>query len=255
VGTSSLASGVNPTVVLSAAAVASVTGCDDPLATVLIETPELTAVLRRSAALIDEVPAMAAAHHLIADYQAARNRRFDAFLSDAVRNGLRQCVILGAGLDTRSYRLPWLDGVTVFEVDRPRVLRFKVATLADHGASPHAELRCAGVDYGMSWPQALWRAGFNHNEPTAWIAEGLLPLPDHAQDAMVSEVDGLSAAGSRVAYDDVLGRCSGRSDASDWLTSRGWWTDVVDARTLPELAGRRAEMSDHAVLVTAEKIA
>ncbi|WP_422743160.1 SAM-dependent methyltransferase [Mycobacterium sp. WMMD1722] len=247
--------GVSPASVLTAAAVASASGCDDALTAVLIGTPEITAVLRRSAALIDEVPALAAAHHVLADYQALRSRRFDAFLEDAGRDGIRQCVILAAGLDTRAFRLRWPDDTTIFEVEWPKVLSFKSAVLDAHGASRPAHWRPVAAEAGSSWPRALWDAGFNHNEPTVWLAEALLPLPDDAQDALMSQIDGLSAAGSRLAYDDALGRCAGRSDAADWLTSRGWWTDVVEARSLPELAAHRAELSEHAILATAEKIA
>lgn len=256
--TTGVIGGVSPAAVLSAAAVASASGCDDPLAAVLVGTPEITAVLQRSTALIDEVPALAAAHHVLADYQALRSRRFDAFLAEAGRAGIRQCVILAAGLDTRAFRLRWPEDTTIFEVEWPKVLSFKAAVLDAHGAPRPADWRpvaVAAADAAASWPRALWDAGFNHNEPTVWLAEALLPLPDDAQDALMSQIDGLSAAGSRLAYDDALGRCAGRSDAADWLTSRGWWTDVVEARSLPELAAHRGELSGHAILATAEKIA
>jgi hypothetical protein len=39
-----------------------------------------------------------------------------------------------AGLDARSWRLPWPDGVTVYELDQPKVLDFKASTLDEHGA-------------------------------------------------------------------------------------------------------------------------
>lgn len=254
-GMSRLARGVNPAAVLGAAAVASATGRDDALAAVLIDTPEISEVLARSAALIDEVPALAAAHHVIADYQVACSRRFDAYLADAAAAGIRQFVVLGAALDTRAFRLPWPDGAVLYEVDRPDILRYKVTTLTAHGARTRIDRRPAVVYRGMAWPRALWNAGFNHNQPTAWLAEGLLPLPDSAQDTIMSEIDGLSAPGSRLAFDDALGRRAGRSDASDWLTSRGWWSEVTEARTFPELSGGAELPSPQAILVAAEKVA
>ncbi|BCI50808.1 putative S-adenosyl-L-methionine-dependent methyltransferase [Mycolicibacterium litorale] len=253
----SIATRVGPEV-LSAAAVASVTGCDDPLAAVLLGPAKVTEVLQRSAELIDQVPALAAAHHQIADYHAVRSRFFDAYLADAVASGIRQCVVLAAGLDTRAFRLRWPDGMTVFEIDQPTVLRYKENALTAHGARPAADWRPVGVEADAPWPTRLWEAGFNHNVPTAWLAEGLLPLPDAAQDAVITEIDQLSAAGSLLAFDDVLGPCPGRSDAPGWLTAQGWWTDVVEARHLPELAGRRGDAQAYtakAVLVTAEKVA
>lgn len=257
-GALTVATRVGPEV-LTAAAVASVTGCDDPLAAVLLGRPKVIEVLERSAGLIDQVPALAAAHHQIADYHAMRSRFFDARLNDAAAAGIRQCVVLAAGLDTRAFRLQWPDGMTVFEIDQPTVLRYKENALTAHGAHPAADWHPVGVESDAPWPRRLWDAGFNHNEPTAWLAEGLLPLPDATQDALISEIDKLSAAGSMFAFDDVLGMCPGRSDAPGWLTSRGWWTDVVEARHLPELRGRRdgdaQSYTEHALLVTAEKVA
>ncbi|WP_193045175.1 SAM-dependent methyltransferase [Mycolicibacterium baixiangningiae] len=253
----SIATRVGPEV-LSAAAVASVTGCDDPLATVLLGPPKVVEVLTRSAELIDQVPALADAHHQIADYHAMRSRFFDAYLADAAAAGIRQCVVLAAGLDTRAFRLPWPGGMTVFEIDQPTVLQYKENALAAHGVRPAAAWHPVGVEGDAPWPTRLWESGFNHNEPTAWLAEGLLPLPDTTQDALITEIDGLSAAGSLLAFDDVLGVCAGRSDPQGWLTAKGWWTDAVEARHLPELAGRRGDAPSytaHALLVTAEKVA
>src|ERR1700732_745063 len=70
-------------------------------------------------------------------YMASRTAFFDEFFLDATRAGVRQAVILAAGLDSRAWRLPWPDGpdgVTVYELDQPRVLEFKASTLAEHGA-------------------------------------------------------------------------------------------------------------------------
>lgn len=255
-GVSRLARSVNPAAALAAAAVAGPTGRDDALAALLIDTPEISDVLARSAALIDEVPALAAAHHVIADYQVACSKRFDAFLADAAAAGIGQFVVLGAALDTRAFRLPWPDGAVLYEVDRPDVLRYKVTTLTAHGARTRVDRRPAVVHRGVSWPRALWNAGFDPGRPTAWLAESLLPLPDSAQDAIVSAIDDLSASGSRLAFDDALGRCAGRSDAADRLTAHGWSTEVTEARSLPELSGHRDELpSAHAILVTAHKVA
>jgi methyltransferase (TIGR00027 family) len=59
---------------------------------------------------------------------ASRTALFDAFFLDATRAGIRQAVILAAGLDARLWRLPWPDGVTVYELDQPKVLDFKSST-------------------------------------------------------------------------------------------------------------------------------
>src|SRR3984885_2111795 len=62
--------------------------------------------------------------HLVS-FQVARTRYFDDSYQGAADAGVRQVVILAAGLDSRAYRLSWPDGMTIFELDRPEVLNFK----------------------------------------------------------------------------------------------------------------------------------
>src|ERR1700735_699951 len=59
-----------------------------------------------------------------------QTRFFDEFFASAAEAGIRQAVIVAAGLDSRAYRLTWADGTTVFEIDQPEVLEFKARVLA-----------------------------------------------------------------------------------------------------------------------------
>jgi methyltransferase (TIGR00027 family) len=137
---------------------------------------------------------------MMTDMMSARTRYFDDFFHDAAQAGVRQGVILASGLDARGYRLHWADGTTIFEIDQPEVIEFKVKTLAGMGALPTTDLRFVPIDLRADWPAALREAGFNTAEPTAWIAEGLLAfLPAEAQDRLFDEITALSAPGSRVA--------------------------------------------------------
>lgn len=139
---------------------------------------------------------------LARNYQAVRTHFFDAYFTAAAAAGLRQVVILAAGLDSRAYRLGWPAGTTIFEIDQPAVLGYKSATLAAHGAEPVATRRAVAVDLRDDWPGALSEAGFDGAQPTAWLAEGLLPyLPADAQDRLFDRVTALSAAGSRIAVE------------------------------------------------------
>ncbi|OSC39749.1 class I SAM-dependent methyltransferase [Mycobacterium decipiens] len=136
----------------------------------------------------------------LADLMAARTRHFDVFLHDATAAGIRQVVILASGLDARAYRLFWPSGTTVFEIDQPQVIEFKAATLAGLDATLTAELRGVPIDLRHDWPTALRQAGFDANQPSAWLAEGLLPfLPPDAQDRLLDNITALSAPGSRLA--------------------------------------------------------
>jgi methyltransferase (TIGR00027 family) len=133
-----------------------------------------------------------------------RTRFFDDFFTDATKAGVRQAVILAAGLDARAYRLPWPAGTVVFEVDQPSVIEFKTTTLAGLGATPTADRRAIGIDLREDWPTALCDNGFDTTQPTAWIAEGLLVyLPPQAQDRLFDNIKELSAPGSRVACESI----------------------------------------------------
>ncbi|MGH3522621.1 MAG: class I SAM-dependent methyltransferase [Mycobacterium sp.] len=137
------------------------------------------------------------------NFQGARTRYFDDYFRRAADAGVRQVVILAAGLDSRAYRLRWPDETTIFELDRPQVLDFKREVLAGQGAEPNAERREVAVDLREDWPQALRNSGFDADAPSAWIIEGLLIyLPATAQQQLFTGIDALAAPGSHVAVED-----------------------------------------------------
>ncbi len=137
------------------------------------------------------------------NFQGARTRYFDEYFRRAADAGVRQVVILAAGLDSRAYRLDWPDGTTIFELDRPQVLDFKREVLTEHGAQPRAERREIAVDLREDWPQALRDSGFDAATPSAWIVEGLLIyLPAAAQEQLFTGIDCLASPGSHVAVED-----------------------------------------------------
>jgi methyltransferase (TIGR00027 family) len=274
-----IATSVGATAVGVAAARASETASDDPLisdpyAAVLVSTPELEGLMGKMASMQDKVPEFAAAQRQMVDYQAARTHFFDAYFAAAASAGIRQHVILAAGLDSRAYRLPWPDDTTVFEIDQPKVLEYKSATLAAHGVQPTATCCHVAVDLRLDWPKALQEAGFDPAKPTGWLAEGLLAfLPAAAQDAMFANIDSLSAPGSRIAVEDfssggsikdviakqqarmqeLVGQLDedqvydlgdlwydddGRSDPADWFTDHAWQTQTTAARDYLARLGR-----------------
>lgn len=138
------------------------------------------------------------------EQMAVRTRFFDDFLTTATAAGIRQAVILAAGLDARAYRLPWPTGTVVFEVDQPEVIAFKSDTLARIGAEPTADRHTVSVDLRDDWPNELRDKEFDTTAATAWIAEGLLPyLPPDAQDRLLDNISALSAPGSRLATENI----------------------------------------------------
>lgn len=168
-----------------------------------------------------------------AEGMAIRTRFFDRMFLDAAAAGVRQAVILAAGLDSRGYRLPWPDGTTVFEVDQPEVIEFKTTTLAGLGAKPTATHRTVAIDLREDWPKALRDNGFDPTQPTAWSAEGLLIyLPPQAQDKLFDDITALSAPGSRVA--------------TEWVSDLAAFTDERSRRLSERLKklGSDIEMGD-----------
>jgi methyltransferase (TIGR00027 family) len=139
-----------------------------------------------------------------AEGMTVRTRWFDKLFTDAAAAGVRQAVILAAGLDARAYRLDWPDGTTVYELDQPEVIDFKTNTLAGLDAKPKANRVTIAIDLRDDWPKALLDNGFDLEQPTAWIAEGLLIyLPPEAQDLLFDRINELSAPGSRVATEHI----------------------------------------------------
>jgi methyltransferase (TIGR00027 family) len=168
----------------------------------------------------------------------------------------------------------------VFEIDQPKVLEYKAATLAAHAAVPSAQRHEVPVDLRNDWPSALRDAGFDPALPTAWLAEGLLMyLPSAAQDRLFEQLTELSAAGSRVAVESAgrhapqrraemrerfervaeqLGIPQGpgsfpdvsdliyddpdRADVADWLNAHGWRATAQPAPDVQRRLGRHVEL-------------
>jgi methyltransferase (TIGR00027 family) len=197
-------------------------------------------------------------------YIGVRSRFFDDALTAAADAGVRQVVLLAAGLDTRAQRLDWPAGTTVFEVDQHGVLEFKDDVLAEQQAleaGGGARRVVVTVDLRHDWPGALRDAGFDPQAPTAWLAEGLLPyLPAQAEIDLFDRVTELSAPGSHLAVEHFgeivqhldqqdsrlasLSRRFGidvrelffaddRPDAAERLGELGW---AVSGRTASDLA-------------------
>jgi methyltransferase (TIGR00027 family) len=139
-------------------------------------------------------------------YLGVRTRVFDDYLAAACAAGIRQVVLVAAGLDSRTFRLDWPAGTEVFEVDQPLVVKFKDEVLDGLGARPRCVRHTVAVDLREDWPAALRTAGFDHAEPTAWLAEGLLAfLPPAVEADLFARIGQLSAPGSRLGLEAAPG--------------------------------------------------
>ena len=177
----------------------------DPFARAFLEAAgdgmwSLMADPKLSAKVAEVAPELQAHRQVMVDFMAVRTAWYDEFFLSAVSAGVRQVVILAAGLDARAWRLPWPDGTTVYELDQAKVLDFKSNTLRRRGAQPTARLVSVAVDLRQDWPTALQKQGFDPSLPTMWSAEGLLRyLPAQAQDVLLERINSLSSAGSWLA--------------------------------------------------------
>ena len=139
-------------------------------------------------------------------YFGVRTRVLDDQVRNAVRAGARQVVLLGAGLDTRAFRLDLPLGTVVYELDRPDVLAFKRAVLDGLGAKPKARSRWIAMDLRDDWASALLAAGFSPAVPTVWLAEGLLLyLPSDAERRLIATIDRLTDGVGTLAFEVKLG--------------------------------------------------
>lgn len=207
------------------------------------------------------------AWQMMSGYMGTRTRFFDEFFAAAGERGVRQVVILAAGLDTRAQRLDWPAGATVYEVDQALMIDFKDQVLTDEGATARCDLRSVRADLRDDWPTALTAAGFDPATPTAWLTEGLLPyLPAEAQASLSEAIDSLSAPGSEWALEDftnlgdqlsdpafrrvaqemgvdmsALIFTDARPDPAAWLRERGWTTDSAAAIEVAKGYGRELD--------------
>jgi methyltransferase (TIGR00027 family) len=141
-------------------------------------------------------------------FLAVRSRYAEDQLAVAVQRGIRQYVVLGAGLDTFAYRNPFQSaGLRVFEVDHPATQEWKRAQLRDAGIAIPEEMTFAAVDFErQSLQEGLLAAGFDQRQPAFFSWLGVTPyLSRPAFDATVAFIASLPA-GSGVVFDFAIER-------------------------------------------------
>jgi methyltransferase (TIGR00027 family) len=201
-------------------------------------------------------------------YLAMRTPFFDeGILRAAPRTP--QVVVLGAGLDSRAFRLGLGRETTVFEIDRAPVQKFKSDVLDQVGAEPTCVRRTIAADMVTDdLADALIDAGFDEQKPTCWVAEGLFVYLTSAEcDDLLAAIESLSASGSTLlgeyqsrrwqdsdvafasmdARDQKIWRELNRSqsrglvndDPATWMREHGWHPSAItDLARLGRETGR-----------------
>lgn len=235
----------------------------DPFARLFVDAAK--ASLEASGTAGEEWPPLVAWVELFYSRGVVRTRFIDDYLIAATAHGCRQIAILGAGLDTRAFRLPWRRGVRVFEVETPPVVAFKEQVLADAGADTKSRT-VIEADLRGDWAARLDGSDFDRHVPTAWVAEGVLPyLTVEEARHLLTEVTLRSAPGSRLVFEHS-GKAKPKPDAAkaaahalslpgaarfgahfkgglgptgrDWLSGQGWATHSADRAEVGRRYGR-----------------
>jgi methyltransferase (TIGR00027 family) len=153
-----------------------------------------------------------------------RTRLIDTMVQEALNDGATQLVLLGAGYDSRAYRLPLAREVTVFEVDHPATQRAKRARLGASGTSV-AHVRFVGVDFELeNIADRLADAGFDERARSTLVWEGVISyLSESAVDDNFELLSRICSVGSRLIFTYVDGRAlDGSVEFEEARRWKGW---------------------------------
>ncbi len=134
----------------------------------------------------------------------SRSRYAEDCLEQAVKRGIRQYVILGAGLDTFAFRRPdLLKRLEVFEVDLPDTQKSKCQRLARLGSGFPRQLHFVPVDFARDvLDRSLWRSSYDPRQPGffSWLG-GTYYLTREVVFTTLRAIARVAAAGSSVVFD------------------------------------------------------
>lgn len=140
----------------------------------------------------------------VANTIAARVRYFDDFVKKSISDGIEQLVILGAGYDTRAYRIEGLkENIKVFELDYPSTQSLKIEKIKEIFGSLPDHVIYASIDLEKeSLGEKLLKNGYDPLKKTLFLMEGLtMYIPLEAVDEILSFIVGNSSRGSAVIFD------------------------------------------------------
>ncbi len=191
-----------------------------------------------------------------------RHRFLDDYLDKCLKASTSQVVILGAGLDSRAYRVG-LSKATIFEIDHPATQSSKIKRVIKIFGKIPDHISYVPVDFNRETLDKLYGYGFDKTAKTLFIWEGVTPyITAEAVDATLAWIHSNSATGSAIIFDyhlamearfdpergilsSLLSRLSGENkrvfsvaqgSIVDFLTKRGFSNVVeVDAEQLKRL--------------------
>lgn len=158
-----------------------------------------------------------------------RARYFDDIVKASMADGLEQLVLLGAGYDSRAYRIEGIEHVRIFEVDSPATQKLKTdkireifGMLPGHVTYVPADLVVDDLD------QRLAESGYDTSRKTLFLLEGLLMyLPPIAVDKVLAFIAHSSGKGGAMVFDYIP--ASVVDGTCKLKAGRNWQKGVTDA--------------------------
>jgi methyltransferase (TIGR00027 family) len=172
--------------------------CDDPIARSLVNGVSfvLSKLVIESGVYERLAPGAVA-------FIAARERYIDDFLKASLREGLDQVVILGAGFDTRAYRVPGIEKTRVFEIDHPATQALKLKRLKKVIDPLPDHVTFIPVDFNtQTLGERLLGGGYTEDGKTLFIWQGVtVYLAPEGVDSTLAFIAHHSGRSSAVIFD------------------------------------------------------
>jgi methyltransferase (TIGR00027 family) len=146
-------------------------------------------------------------HPFILDCIPARTRYIDEYVNERIDDGIQQLVILGAGYDSRAYRIERLKGkVTVFEVDHPATQKLKIEKVKKILNPLPSNVVYVPIDFNKEMlPQRMSKSGYDKDKKSLFIWEGVTPyLAAEAVDETLHFVAKNSGPGSSILFSYII---------------------------------------------------
>lgn len=140
------------------------------------------------------------------EYVIARTKYIDAEFQKALREGVKQVLIFGAGFDTRAIRLAGAPcEAKIFELDSPVTQQAKIERYREKGISVSGSVIFVPIDFDrQSIGERLTESGFQKGKKCLFIMEGLtMYLQPESVTGTFQTLKELSGPGSRVIFDFV----------------------------------------------------
>ena len=174
--------------------------CDDPIAHAMVRGGK--AILRAAKVILDSELYDRVSGGAVG-FVVGRERYVDDVVRAALDEGAEQIVLLGAGFDTRAYRVPGIERTRVFEVDQAATQSLKIQRLERALGSVPGRVRFVDVDFNEpSLGERLRAAGYDETSRTLFVWQGVTYfLTPEGVDRTLAFVVKCSAPGSSIVFD------------------------------------------------------